>query len=302
MDELIELWLPNLDESATSDVQVLFNTWGRGGAVIEVTVDLVSSQRSTVKTYLRPEDRDALRQIEVGLAILNRVRQSAGQDALPRMERRRLTDADWAETWKAGYFVLHLGRRLVVKPSWREYEAKPDEVVIELDPGMAFGSGLHATTQLCLLALEEVVQPGQRVLDVGTGSGILAIAAAKLGAQAVLAIDNDPMAVRVSQQNIEDNGVQHIASAAEGTLDPRPVDGPDGVAGQWDVIVANILAQPLIEMAPGFYANLASGGTLVVSGINRVQMEEVGAAVERTGLTAAGSSLQGDWAALFFVK
>lgn len=301
-DQLIELWLADLDEAAASEVQMLFDLWGRGGAVIEQTPDWEPSSHLLVKTYLRPEEVEELHQIEIGLAITNKIRQAQGLPPLPQLQRRILTDTDWAESWKAGYHVLRLGQHLIIKPSWHEYDPQPDDLIIELDPGMAFGSGLHPTTQLCLVALEEVSRPGMRVLDVGTGSGILAIAAAKLGARYVHALDTDPMAVRVTAQNIADNGEQDVVSVALGTLTNQPITGADGIPGEWDVIVANILANPLMDMAPAFFVNLAPGGILILSGINRGQMESVIASMESNCITAAGSSLQGDWAALFFEK
>src|SRR5690606_26457499 len=125
---------------------------------------------------------------------------------------------DWANAWKEHYRVLRVGERIVVVPSWLEYEAAPGDVVLQLDPGMAFGTGLHPTTQLCLRLLERYARPGLRTLDIGTGSGILAIAAAKLGAGPILALDNDPVAVGVAAENTARNGVADLVSAAEGSL------------------------------------------------------------------------------------
>jgi ribosomal protein L11 methyltransferase len=301
-DQLIELCIPNLDETAVSQVQMLFDMWGRGGAVVERIGDEETAPYQSVKTYLRPEETEALQQIEIGLALIEKLRKTRGHPSLPGLQKKVLAEADWAESWKEGYHVLNLGRHIVVKPSWRDYTPHPDDVVIELDPGMAFGSGLHPTTQLCLVAIEDMLKPGMQVLDVGTGSGILAIAAAKLGASAVLAVDNDPMAAQVAEQNVIHNNARSVVSVAEGTLDKEPITDRDGVRGGWAMIVANILANPLIEMAPAFFANLAPEGILILSGINREQMERVTSNMENSQLSLIGSSLDGDWAALFFKK
>ena len=128
-------------------------------------------------------------------------------------------ESDWRESWKKHFGVQRIGRALVVKPSWTQYRLKGGEIVIEIDPGMAFGTGQHPTTAMCLRALEELVRPGMRVLDLGCGSGILAIAAAKLGAARVLALDIDPNAVRAARENAAANGVEPAIDVREGTLE-----------------------------------------------------------------------------------
>ena len=205
--DLIELALSDLDDAAAAAVAEIFDRRGWGGAVHEEIIDADGGVRTTLKTYVAAADEERLRKIEIELARLNHQRAAQGQPAIPLPQRRRLAETDWAEAWKAHYHVLPIGRRLVIKPTWETYAPQPDQVVIELDPGLAFGSGLHATTRLCLELLEEHLRPGERVLDVGTGSGILAIAAACLGAAAVVALDNDPEAVRVARENVLLNGV-----------------------------------------------------------------------------------------------
>jgi ribosomal protein L11 methyltransferase len=162
-------------------------------------------------------DDEALRQVEIGLALLHQVYDSAGTRRWPEPRTRFLAETDWAEAWKAGYDVLRIGRRLVVRPSWRDYAPQPGDLVIDLDPGMAFGSGLHPTTRLCLEALEDTMRPGLTVLDVGTGSGILAIAAARLGASRVLALDTDPLAVQIARENVALNQVESVVHVEVGT-------------------------------------------------------------------------------------
>jgi ribosomal protein L11 methyltransferase len=218
--DLIELALSDLDDAAAAAVAEIFDRRGWGGAVLEEIVDEGGGVRTMLKTYVAAADEECVRKIEIDLALLNRQRAAQGQPAIPLPQLRRLAETDWAEAWKAHYHVLPIGRRLVIKPTWEAFVPQPDQVVIELDPGLAFGSGLHATTRLCLELMEEHLRPGQRVLDVGTGSGILAIAAARLGAAAVVALDNDAEAVRVARENVALNGVADRVAVQAGSLAP----------------------------------------------------------------------------------
>lgn len=171
-------------------------------------------QPVTLRTYL-PLDAhtEEIRQrIEQALWHLGQLR------PIGQLQTRTLTEQDWANAWKEHYQVQRIGKRIVIVPSWLEYTAQPDDVLLHLDPGMAFGTGLHATTRLCLCFLEQYVQPGIQMLDLGTGSGILAIAAAKLGAAAVLALDNDPIAVSIARDNVARNQVHPIIRVEQGSL------------------------------------------------------------------------------------
>jgi len=295
---LLEVWVSDPGDALTPQLEALFDRWGWGGAVTEQWLGPTGASTTIVKTYLPLEDEKALRQIQIGLALLDQAHQ--GGDRVPGLElqTRRLIESDWAEAWKAHYRVLHVGKHLVIKPTWCEYAARPDERVIEIDPGMAFGSGLHATTRLCLELLEAHVRPGARVLDVGTGSGILAIAAARLGAGQVLALDNDPMAVRVARQNVAINYLDESISVQEGTL-TWPAPGAGGRDERsWDVVVANILAETIVELAPAFPACLAPGATLIVSGIIAEQAGQVVDALKQLGLPVIHRRDDGEWVAL----
>jgi ribosomal protein L11 methyltransferase len=200
----------------------------------------------------------------------------------------------------------------LITPSWLTPDAAPEDLVIELDPGMAFGSGLHPSTRLCLTLLEQHLRPGDSVLDLGTGSGILAIAAAKLGAASVLARDVDLLAVEVAQENVEHNGVSGVVRVEAGSLPqnhPPPMQGarPDDRSSQgtiarqpnWDLILVNILADVIVDLlAQGLDALMVPGGRLVLSGIISTREQEVDDALHRNGLTIAQRRHEGDWVAL----
>jgi ribosomal protein L11 methyltransferase len=199
-----------------------------------------------------------------------------------------LADRDWSEAWKEGLAPFAVGR-VFVRPSWIAAAPPPGAVEVVLDPGMAFGTGTHPTTALCLAGLDALLRerPGAAVLDVGTGSGLLAIAAARLGARRVAATENDPVALRVAEENAARNGV-----GLEAHLAP-----PEAVPGTFEVVVANILANTLVELAPGIASRLAPGGTLLLSGIVSGQEEEVRAAYRARGLAARPEldRAEGEW-------
>lgn len=213
---------------------------------------------------------------------------------MPTPVYRLIDEADWAEAWKANYKPIRLGRKLIIRPEWVEIETAPDEVVISLDPGMAFGTGTHPTTQLCLEALEEVVQPGMQVLDLGCGSGILSIAAAKLGAAHVLGVDIDAIAVTAAQQNSARNGLADTITVQEGSVDIVVDSGQ-----QFDLVVANILAWIIMMMCDnGLGAVVRPGGLGIFSGIIAEQAEDVEHALRRVGLKPYARHQQGDWVAI----
>lgn len=201
--------------------------------------------------------------------------------------RLRVVDVrpeQWSEAWKRFFGVIRLGQRTVIRPTWEQYHAQPDEIVIDLDPGTAFGTGQHETTRLCLEALEQVVTPGCTVLDVGAGSGILAIAAAKHGARKVRAIDLDASTVAVVRENAERNGVSARITAAAGTLGdawPWPRTSPVACA---EVVVANISSVAVRAMLPAIVAAVRPGGAAVLSGFLAVDAETMVRAARRAGL------------------
>jgi ribosomal protein L11 methyltransferase len=287
----VEISLP-VDGELAEAVCELFERYG-GGAVVELRVraapedghDLAVPE-TRVRTYLPADDVEARARLEVGLWHLGQIH------PLPEAEVRRLTEANWAEAWKAHYTPQHIGDHFLVVPSWLadEAAAAPEDVVLYLDPGTAFGTGLHPTTRLCLAALEELVRPGDAVLDLGTGSGILAIGAARLGAARVVAVDLDPKAAAVAADNAERNGV---------AIETRAGELADTPPGRFDVVVANILAGPIVALAPALVERLRRpGGRLVVSGILAEQAGDVAAALAAAGAEGLETRHSGDWVAI----
>ena len=206
-----------------------------------------------------------------------------------------LCEEDWAESWKQYYHPIPLGRITIV-PAWQDYSAKDGEIVVRMDPGMAFGAGTHETTRLAVLLLEETLTGGEKVLDVGTGSGILAIVSEKLGASLVRGYDIDPVAVRVARENAEENGAKNVSFGTSDLL--ASVEKPEG---GYDLAVANIVADVLLRMAPDLPACLRPGARLICSGIIEPRLPEL-----RAGMTAAGFKeekiiSENDWYALRFV-
>ncbi len=239
----------------------------------------------TVKIYLPEEDDtpELRRRLEEVLYHMGRLY------PIPPPTFRELEEEDWANAWKAHYHPFRIGNRIWIQPSWIEMETavpgrdgiRSDDVVLTLDPGMAFGTGLHPTTQMCLLALEKLVQPGMTVLDVGIGSAILSIAAAKLGASSLLGIDTDKLAVQASIDNAAINGVADRIEVRQGTLDTV-------VKQKWDIVVVNILAPVIIGLLErdGLMDYVGKNGRLILSGI----IEEQAGAVE-TAVAAAGGQI-----------
>ncbi|MEZ4708807.1 MAG: 50S ribosomal protein L11 methyltransferase [Caldilineaceae bacterium] len=319
-DELIELSV-TVDSEAAEAVSELFNRYnggsydednaageaGGGGAVIEATGfddfnrPIDGEYRLSVKTYIKPGNRgrQIQRQIEEGLWRLSLIY------PMPEPQMRTIRQEDWAHAWKKFYKPLRVGQRVLLKPSWEEAATQPDDIVIELEPGMAFGTGMHPTTRLCVAALEEIVQPGDAVLDVGTGSGILAVLAAKLGATPIMATDIDTIAVQVSRENMALNGLaDRLASDISILHDSVPAH----MTGRFHVVVANILAEVIVKLFDGDYGNtplakpLAAGGHMILSGILDEKADMVLEAARRHGLASVGRKAEGDWVALIVRK
>lgn len=225
------------------------------------------------------------------LAEIKKVIGRLGLQMPPKISTRFLEEEDWAHAWKKYYKPLHVGRRLVIKPSWEDYRLLAGDLVIELDPGMAFGSGTHATTTLCLELLDKYVHPGSCVYDIGTGSGILAIAAAKLGAGRVQAVDIDPVACKVAVENVAVNHVDSVVSVRQG----NPAELlPYGA----DLVVANIIADVIADLTPHVATMIKPGGIFIASGIVQERADMVRAAFAAADLVIGAEQADGLWLAI----
>jgi len=279
-----------VDGEAAEAVSAVLGRYGRGGAVIERVLASGlgahdQADEMVVKAYL-PVGDEALRlKVEEAIWHLGQIY------PIPKPVLSVVAETDWAEAWKAHYSVLPIGARTVIVPRWQSYAPEPDQVVITLDPGMAFGTGTHPTTRLCLVAMEDVVQPGMRVLDLGTGSGVLAIAAAKEGAALVLAVDIDEIAVASARDNVAANDVADRVQVAVGSL--------DAAVGRYDLILVNILAEVICDLLEaGLATYLVPGGTIVASGIIDEREADVRAVFGRHGFEVVGRLVERDWVAL----
>jgi len=284
--EWLEISVTAENETAEAVAEVL-SRHARRGVAVEAGPGGWNAGPVMVKAYLPVDDqlRANKRRVEEALWHLSQIRPIASPTF------RTVAEADWAEAWKERLTVMHIGQRTVVRPSWLDYTPSPGEVAIQLDPGMAFGTGLHPTTQMCLVALEKRLRPGAAVLDLGTGSGILAIAAAKLGAGHVLAVDNDSVAVSTARDNVMANGVQGIVSVVRGSLEEA--------SGGYDLVVINILARVIIDMVQGGLATrLRPGGTLVAAGIIADQEAAVVTSLEKEAVALVERLQREDWVCL----
>ena len=245
----------------------------------------------TVRAYL-PEDarlESSLLALAERIAALRHAGAALGAGTI---SHSFVADEDWAETWKAYIHTEKIGERIVVRPTWEEYTPSADEIVIELDPGAAFGTGAHATTAMCLRWLEHLVSPGMRIYDVGCGSGILAVAAAKLGAGEVIAMDYDPVAVSVAEENIRQNNVHNVVACESDLL-----SACEGAAPA-ELITANIIADVIIRLFAQLDRHLAPGGTLLASGIIDDRIADVEHAAAQHGFTVLDMTCEKEWAAM----
>jgi ribosomal protein L11 methyltransferase len=303
-------WLELSVEADVEAVEAVSEILGRvapGGTSVEPGFELVDEglgarldpdRPAIVRAYLPARDRTAAdRQVQEVAIALGHL-QAFGLRPIGEVRTRIVHEADWAEAWKAYFPVMRIGRRLVIRPTWRRHRRAPDDIVLALDPGMAFGTGLHPTTRLCLAAIEGLadrgVLDGARVLDVGCGSGILAIAAVKLGAASAFGVDTDPVAIEATTANARRNAVSRRVRAHGGSL-------PSGAAA-FDVVLANLIAGLLIPLAGRLRDETRTGGTLLASGIFIDRETDVHGAFEAAGLTVTGRSAEGDWVALEAVR
>ena len=291
---------------AVESVSELLNRYTTGGVAIEEPIELINEgqeyrvltgQPVKVHAYLPIDGKeDAVRQqVAQGLWHLS----SLGPQFVGDVQTRIVHEEDWANAWKDYYHVTHIGQRLVIRPSWRDYTPKGDEVVLELDPGMAFGTGLHPTTRMCLEQVEQRTQPGMRVLDVGTGSGILALAAAKLGAASVHCIDNSSVAVESAIANAAINHLGDRITVNLGVLDEAETTR---LSSQYDLVLANIIARVIGSIAPNLARVLVPGGLLLTSGIIEARRHEAEQPLLAAGLKLIDQVMIDDWITLIMQK
>ena len=261
-------------------VSYLFERYGYG-----LSVETKPGEHAVLRSYLPSLSRQRLAHIEVGIKLASSVAE------LGELEIRPLDDSEeWRNNWKQHFTLLRVGRNLVIKPSWIEYEEQVGDVVVDLDPGLAFGTGYHPTTYSCLEALEELVRPGCMVLDVGTGSGILTIAAAKLGAGHITAVDIDGHAVRAARRNFRRTSIAELVNAETGSIPGKATQGR-----VYDLAVANISARGIRIVAPAIPELLAGDGVFIASGVIVEQHDEAANAITGAGLVIEEIRQKEDW-------
>jgi ribosomal protein L11 methyltransferase len=285
-----------------------------GGTSVEPAFELTdeglgarvdTTKPAIVRAYLPARDEGAsARAVAEASEALGHL-QAFGLRPIGELTTRIVHEADWAEAWKAHFPVLRVGRRLVIRPTWRRHRREPDDVVLALDPGMAFGTGLHPTTRLCLAGVETIAGRGlidaARVLDVGCGSGILAIAAAKLGAAEILGLDTDPIAIEATDANAARNRVGGGSRGRRSVVRARVGSLPSGEP-PFDVVLANLIAGLLVTLAPQLRDELRPGGVLLASGIFIDREPDVRSAFESVGLEVRDRTAEGEWVALEAVR
>lgn len=285
----IEIKMEVKDRDAVEALSNMLAEMGTGGVMIEdpqaisdyansglwdaheFSEELMSRKDVIIKSYL-PEDENMLNKVEQIIIELNEI--ETRLDMPPtRVTYKPVAEEDWANAWKVYFKPERIGKITVIKPTWETYEKQEGDLIIEIDPGMAFGTGNHATTALCLQMLEEYVKPGMDVIDVGTGSGILAIQAGLLGANTVQAMDYDTVAVSAAKENIALNNLQEKVSICQSDLLAEAY-------GQADIIVANIIADIIIRLTPSTIEYLKNGKVFISSGIIDTRKDDVLAALE----------------------
>lgn len=301
----MEITVITSHEAKEAATEVLYRA-GAAGVVVEDSISplladdledylpydqaLLPLSEVRLTAYL-PHDENVISTVEsirAEVAALFEFGLDAGKAEVAALE---VEDEEWATSWKQYYKPIPVGDRLLVKPSWETAEPSfRDRLVIELDPGMAFGTGTHETTTMCMEILAEADLSGKRVVDVGSGSGILAIAAARLGALAVEALDYDPMAVKVARENVERNGVVGVVNVQQSDL-------LGAVEGQYDVIVANIIARIIIAALPSVAEHLKPGGLFIASGIIREKADRVAHELADRGFLVMERREAGEWVA-----
>lgn len=256
------------------------------GDLIDESILNADKTVASVSVYLPAEQS-----VAEAMAFLRERLASAELNPL-KVETVGVHEEDWANSWKEYYKPLRIGKRLVIVPAWEKYDAEEDDLIVRMDPGMAFGTGTHETTRLVIQLLEKYTQAGCRMLDVGTGSGILAICASKLGAKECFAYDIDPMAVRVANENIKDSGLTNIECKVSDLLKQADRSRP------YDLICANLVADIIIRMIPDLAPFMDKHTVLLASGIITARADDVINCFDQYGYEIVEKALENDWCAL----
>ena len=298
------------DPEAVEAVSEILSRVAPGGVGVEPGFTLVDeglgaavdpTAPATVRAYVPARDPALLRETTATVDRALGHLQAFGLREIGELRTQVVHESDWANAWKRHVGVVRIGRGVVIRPTWRRHRRRPGDTVIAMDPGMAFGTGLHPTTRLCLAGIERWADEGRlgrggardgraRLLDVGCGSGILAIAAGLLGAGEMVGVDTDPIAVEATVANARRNRVARRLRARRGSL-------PSG-AGPFDLVVANLIASVLVALADDLVVELVPGGRLLASGIFLDREDDVRAAFETAGLPVVRRDAEGDWVAL----
>ncbi|MDO5478927.1 MAG: 50S ribosomal protein L11 methyltransferase [Clostridia bacterium] len=255
--------------------------------VDEELMSSMMSQETQISFYLENDEKKDATVAEV----IKTAKKLSEEGAFGRMkvEESLVKEEDWANNWKKYYKPLRIGEHIVIKPTWENAELEANDVVVELDPGMAFGTGSHASTHMCLEFLEKTIQKGDKVLDIGTGSGILGIAALKLGAKSVTAVDIDPLAVKIAKENAALNGFEEPEfTVFEGDL-------ADKVTGEYDVVIANIVADIICELSKNVGKYIKADGKFITSGIIEFKADNVRNALKENGIIIREEKNKKDW-------
>ncbi len=267
-------------------VSYLFGRYGNG-----LSIEKVENGEVLLRTYVTSTATQKRARIEIGVKLIGSLRPMVGLCV------RKIEETNWQEAWKDQFTLLRVGRRLVIKPPWIPYEARDSELVLEIDPGLAFGTGHHPTTQMVLEDLERLSPAGMRVLDVGTGSGVLSVAAVRLGAMKVTALDVDPTAVRMARRAIRANKVADRVSLGRGSL-PHSLAPADA----FHLALANISAKVISNLAPEILRCLGPGGILVTGGFLDKQEEQVAQQLRDVGFCIGNRRAMEDWVTLEAMK
>ncbi|HHT50312.1 MAG TPA: 50S ribosomal protein L11 methyltransferase [Eubacteriaceae bacterium] len=304
----IEVKIKTSHEAVESMSNILHES-GAGGVVIEDPQDVIVFQNETenwdyiderllgaleenvcVKGYLS-ESPNLSDNIQLIKERVEQVRDAGIDAGLGEVTIAEVFEEDWSSAWKQYYKPLKIGKNIVIKPSWEKYEGKEWEHIIELDPGMAFGTGTHETTQLCIQLLERYVKEDDIVIDIGSGTGILGIVAAKLKSKRVIGVDIDPIAIKVAKENILINNVEDIFEIREGHLF-------DQIKEKGDIVVANIVTDVILDLIKDIRRNLNEQGILIASGIILDRLEDVKSALEEEKIEILSIEKMGEWVAL----